>query len=133
MSDVLEIVIPGNPVSGNHAKMPIGRGRQVRTPAARDYDMRIASIALASVILAKWKMPDYVCVDVDLFNGRTDRDNACKEILDPLQGIVFAHDSRILDGRTVRLKDKGGPRVILRIRAVDGKDYGFAPPRKAAC
>ena len=133
MSDVLEIVIPGNPVSGNHAKMPIGRGRQVRTPASREYDMRISSIALASVILAKWKMPDYVCVDVEIWNVNADRENILKEIHDPLQGIVFAHDSRILDGRTVRLKDKGGPRVILRVRAVDGKDYGFATPRKAAC
>jgi hypothetical protein len=61
---ILEIVIPGNPVSGNHAKMPTGHGRQVRAPESRAYDRRIASIALAAVTTARWKMPDFVCCDV---------------------------------------------------------------------
>jgi Holliday junction resolvase RusA-like endonuclease len=106
--------------------------RQVRTPESRAYDQRIASIALAAVTIARWKMPDHVCVDVTIANIRADRENVLKEIHDPLQGIVFAHDSRILDGRTIRLKDDGGPRVILHVRAVDGKEYGFTAPRKSA-
>jgi hypothetical protein len=85
--------------------MPTGHGRQVRRPESRAYDRRIASIALAAVTIARWKMPDFVCCRVTIANIRADRENVLKEIHDPLQGIVFAHDSRILDGRTVRLRD----------------------------
>jgi Holliday junction resolvase RusA-like endonuclease len=126
---VLEIIIPGKPISGNHAKVPTENGRQVRSKDSREYDARIASIAKAAVVAAGWVMPDYVNVDVILYNTRLDRENALKELHDPLERIVFAHDSRILDGRTKKIKDNGGPRVMLHISAVDGGDYGFSPPR----
>jgi Holliday junction resolvase RusA-like endonuclease len=130
MSAILEIVIPGKPISGNHAKVPTENGRQVRSKESREYDKRIASIAKAAVIAAGWVMPDYVRVDMIIYGSRTDRDNACKEILDPCQGIVFAHDSRVLDGFIKRIKDGGEPRVMLRISEVNGAIYGFSCPRK---
>jgi Holliday junction resolvase RusA-like endonuclease len=127
---ILEIIIPGRPISGNHSKVPTEHGSQVRSKESREYDARIASIAKAAVVSAGWKMPDYVRVDMTIVGSRTDRDNACKEILDPCQGIVFAHDSRVLDGFIKRVKDDGGPRVILHISAVNGQDYGYTKPRK---
>jgi Holliday junction resolvase RusA-like endonuclease len=129
VSAVLEIIIPGRPVSGNHAKVPTENGRQVRSKESREYDARIASIAKAAVVSAGWVMPDYVNVDVILANLRGDRDNYEKEIMDGLQGIVFSHDSRILDGRTKKIKDDGGPRVILHISEVNGANYGYEKPR----
>lgn len=133
----LQIIIPGKPVSGNHAKTPqvIGttptgkpRVRMVRTAVARAYDERIQRVALAATAVARWIIPDYVRVDAWLCNCRLDRENGMEEIHDPMQGIVFWHDSRILDGRTLKVKDAGGPRVVLRVRAVDGKRYGYRKP-----
>ena len=134
---MLQIVIPGKPMSGNHAKTPqvIGRTasgkprfRNVRTAEARLYDERVASIGKAAAAIARWKIPDYVRCDTWLCNVRTDGENANKEIRDPLQGIAFWFDSRILDGRTIKCKDKYGPRVVLQIRPVDGKLYGYRRP-----
>jgi Holliday junction resolvase RusA-like endonuclease len=127
---VLEIIIPGKPISGNHAKVPTENGAQVRSEKSREYDKRIVSIAKAAVVSSGWTMPDYVKVDVILWNIRADRENVLKEIHDPLEGIVFARDSRILDGRTRKFKDGEGPRVILEISEVDGSDYGYDEPRK---
>jgi Holliday junction resolvase RusA-like endonuclease len=125
----LQIVIPGLPQSGNHAKVSNGHGGQVRTEASREYDRRIVSIAKAAVVIARWKIPDYVRVDMHIVNCRNDRENVMKEVHDPLQGIVFHHDSRILDGRVIKCKDNEGPRVVLQISEVDGALYGFAKPR----
>ncbi len=134
---ILQIIIPGKPVSGNHAKtpqvvgtMPNGkpRVRQVRTAEARRYDERIQRVALAAAAVARWQIPDYVRVDTWVCNCRLDGDNANKELRDPMQGIVFHFDSRILDGRTIKVKDAGGPRVVLRVRAIDGKRYGYRKP-----
>jgi Holliday junction resolvase RusA-like endonuclease len=127
---ILELIIPGRPISGNHAKVPTENGRQVRSKESREYDARIASIAKAAVVSTGWVMSDYANVDIILANTSLDRENAMKELHDPLEGIVFAHDSRILDGRTKKIKDKGGPRVILHISAVNGQDYGYTKPRK---
>jgi hypothetical protein len=138
---MLQLVIPGIPVSGNHEKTPIIVGKTARgtprfvnvpTSEANAFEQRVRTIAFAGVALARWKIPDYCRVDVWLCNLRIDRDNGCKPLFDALEGIVYAHDSRILDGRTVRMKDKEGPRIILQVRPVDGADYGFTKPRVAA-
>jgi Holliday junction resolvase RusA-like endonuclease len=135
----LELIFPGKPMSGNHSQPPLRGGRtpkgaprfrNVRTAEARKADERIERIALAATLSARWKMPDYVRCDVWICNIRMDRDNVLKELNDPLQGIVFHHDSRILDGRTIKLKDKRGPRVILHISPIDGRRYGYRPPAK---
>jgi hypothetical protein len=47
-----------------------------------------------------------------------------------LQHIAPPDDRRILDGSTARFHDKRGPRVIVTVRRVNGKEYGFAPARR---
>jgi Holliday junction resolvase RusA-like endonuclease len=136
---ILEIIVRGKPVSGNHATMPQVCGRtpqgapiirNIRTAESRVFDDKVSTIALAATLGIGWKIPDYVRCDVWVANIRMDRDNVIKELFDPMQGIVFHHDSRILDGRTIKLKDKGGPRVIVHVREVDGAKYGFRRPAK---
>jgi Holliday junction resolvase RusA-like endonuclease len=126
---MLTLSIPGVPVSGNHRHGLTAQGEIYLTQRAREYSRRIQSTAQAAVVAARWSMPDYVRVDLELFNIRLDRDNAAKTIHDALQGIVFANDSRILDGTISRYKDDGPARVVITIAPVNGNFYGFAKPR----
>lgn len=112
-------------MSGNHAKTRDGR----RTADARLFDARVSSIAKAAALAVGWQMPDYVAVDLTIYNCRIDRDNVAKEIMDPLEGVVFAFDSRVLDGRILKMKDKRGPRVEVVAQAIDGSEYGYRKPR----
>jgi hypothetical protein len=135
------MIVPGKPTDGadTTSAQIVGRSpngkpifRAMPTGEAQASNKRVTAIGLAAVAIARWTVPDYLRVDMWLCNlGRITRTRVLKEIHDPLQGIVFAHDSRILDGRTIRVKDAGGPRVILHIRAVDGRRYGFRKPAKS--
>jgi Holliday junction resolvase RusA-like endonuclease len=127
---ILHFEIPGIPVSGNHRLTRTDHGVYV-VKRAREFAHRVQSIAKAAAVLASWRMPDYVAVDLEIYNVNMDRDNVCKALMDPLQGIVFADDRRILDGEISRYKDGAGPRIIVAVREVDGKFYGFGSEAKA--
>jgi Holliday junction resolvase RusA-like endonuclease len=127
----LTFTIPGAPISGNRSRSQ-GRGRWFTPPAAKEYEARAKSVATAAALLARWKVPQYVRMDVTLYNTRLDRDNACKALNDALQGICYVFDSRILDGFTAKRRDKNGPRVVIEIAALDPAPYGYSKPRLGA-
>jgi Holliday junction resolvase RusA-like endonuclease len=128
---MLVLSIPGVPVSGNHRHGLTPQGEIYLTQRARDYCRRVQSVAVAAVAAIGWVMPDYCKVDLELYNVRLDRDNAAKTIHDALQGIVYANDSRILDGTISRYRDAGPARVLVTIAPVNGGYYGFSKPRAA--
>jgi hypothetical protein len=120
--------IPGPFVSGNHAKTRDGR----RTTASREFDEKVRIIAGAAATKAKWEMPDYVHVDLTVFNVGIDADNLAKEILDPLQGIAFAFDSRILGLSVLRCKARDfEPTVRVEVHPTRGESFGWPPVRKS--
>ena len=125
----LEITIEGKAISGNHRTAQNDDGEYFTIPDARHYAERLRRLAKAAAVLAGWKIPDYVHVDVVVYNIRMDRDNVGKTIYDPLQGIVYHNDSRILDGGIARKKDRSGPRITFSIKEIDGADYGYGKPR----
>jgi Holliday junction resolvase RusA-like endonuclease len=125
----LLLEIPGKPVSGN-LRVTHGHDGSFLTREATAYAKRVRSIAETAAIVQHWEIPDYIAIDMDIFNTNIDRDNVMKTVNDPLQGIVCADDRRTLDGNTARFKDGGGPRIIATVRKVHGGDYGFAAARK---
>jgi Holliday junction resolvase RusA-like endonuclease len=125
----LEITVEGKAVSGNHRTAQNEDGEYFTIPEARHYAERLRRLAKAAAVLAGWKIPEFVHVDVEIFNIRMDRDNIGKTIYDPLQRIIYHNDSRILDGRIARKKDRLGPRITLIIKEIDGKNYGYEKPQ----
>jgi hypothetical protein len=116
----LAFTIPGPFVSGNHAKTRDGR----RTSASREFDERVASIARGAAAAQGWKMPGYVRALYVLVGLGIDFDNAIKEINDPLQGIVYPHDSRISDIRVVIIRGyKAEAEARLSFRPTDKRRY----------
>lgn len=116
----LTLVIPGPFVSGNHAKTRDGR----RTTASREFDEKVATLARMAAEEQDWKVPPYVRGLVVLIGLRMDWDNACKEIMDPLQGIVFPYDSRLVDVRVVSIRARKRPQEArLYFRPADGRRY----------
>jgi Holliday junction resolvase RusA-like endonuclease len=69
-------------------------------------------------------MPPWVAVDLTVWNSRLDRDNAAKPAMDAMQGIVFAFDSRVIDGAIAKRWDGGGERIEVTAREVNPLDYG---------
>jgi hypothetical protein len=116
----LTLVIPGPFVSGNHAKTRDGR----RTTESRAFDAKVATLARLAAREQGWRMPTYVRGLVVLISLRMDWDNACKELMDPLQGIVFPYDSRLVDVRVVTLRVPRRPaEARLHFRQADGRRY----------
>ena len=123
----LSFMVPGPFVSGNHAKTRDGR----RTTKSREFDAKVKMIAGVAAHRHGWTIPDYVHVDLTVCNVGIDADNLAKEILDPLQGVAFAFDSRIITLSVVRSKQKNiEPYVRVEVHVADGKEYGFPPIRK---
>jgi hypothetical protein len=116
----LSLVIPGPFVSGNHAKTRDGR----RTTESRAFDEKVAVLARLAAREQAWRMPAFVRGMVVLIGLRMDWDNACKELMDPLQGIVFPYDSRLVDVRVVSIRVRGRPQEArLTFRPADGRRY----------
>jgi Holliday junction resolvase RusA-like endonuclease len=138
---VLHFIVPGKPVSGNHEKIPNpkffkaekderdGIRAFIPTRRSRDVDEKVRILANLAARQQGWKIPEYVRVDVLIWNVRMDRDNVCKALMDPLQGIAFVTDARILDGWTKRAWDSKGARVEVWVRPVDRKDYDLRKKR----
>jgi Holliday junction resolvase RusA-like endonuclease len=123
----LDFTIPGPFVSGNHAKTRDGR----RTSRSREFDEKVRMIAAAAARTAQWVLPDYVHVDLTVLNVGIDADNLAKEVLDPMQGIAFAFDSRIIELSVLRRKAKDAePYVRVKVTPANGALYGFPPIRK---
>ena len=124
----LKFTVPGPFVSGNHAKTRDGR----RTAKAREFDEKVRMLCAEAARKQGWTPPDYVEVWLTATNVGIDADNLAKEVLDPLQGIAFPFDSRILRLTVVRFRNELSPRVFVWVSPVDGKQYGFPKPRKKA-
>jgi hypothetical protein len=124
----LAFSIPGPFVSGNHAKTREGR----RTTASRAFDAKVRMLARIAAREQGWRCAQYVVGTVVLVNVRIDVDNFLKEALDPLQGIVYPFDSRLLDLRVATLRiGKREPHACLSFTAVDGRAYGREKPLRA--
>lgn len=121
----LAFTIPGKPVTGNHARK-FERGRVRLTDEAKEYRERVKQHAFVAIRTGHWLMPEYVRLDVTIWNSRQDRDNAVKELQDALQAAqVYPNDSRILDGVIVKRRDKGDQRIDVSIEPVDPRLYGY--------
>ena len=122
--------IDGNTVSGNHNK-GFGPGGVYKLKAATNFQSFVKAVALDAKFRAKYQIPDYCRVDVSLYYNRQDRDNACKELMDALEEVVYLNDSHVLDGGIRRVKDWGGEqRVIVTVTEVMPGWYGYPRPKK---
>lgn len=99
--------------------------RFIPSGGADIYDEKIKLLATVAARQIGWIPPEYVRVDLVIWNTNMDRENVMKPLHDPLQGIAFVNDKRILDGNTKRCWDDHGPRVEVSVEAVDRKDYDF--------
>ena len=133
----IHAVIPGNPVTGNHARKTAGF-RKVWSPKKRryaqvpnvyvteealDYRSRVGVIVKAAMARVDMQMPEYCRLDIAYYNIRQDRDNVVKELADGLQGIAFPADSRVLDGWIQKRWDDGEPRVEIWLEEINRKEY----------
>lgn len=125
---LLTVTIPGAVVSGNHSKFRSNR----LTPESREFDARVRSILIAEVRRVGWVAPEYVEVEITLWNSLVDWDNAAKEIMDPLQGLAISLDSRVLDARVTKRLDAGRPRIVVTIQQADPALYGYTPAMRKA-
>ena len=123
-------VIDGKTISGNHYKMPDGRGGSYVTKEAKNFKQLVLLIAMDAVFRAKYEIPEYCRLDVTLCNSRQDRDNAVKVLNDSCQAVIYSTDSRILDGAIRKIKDDCGERTIVTATEVMGSWYGYPRARK---
>lgn len=89
----LRFLVMGKVASNNRVTRHF-RGRAVKSEAARDYQSKVASYAIAAVAQQQWRWPAACIVRIVSFNGRVDVGNVEKVICDSLQGIAFPKDSR---------------------------------------
>jgi Holliday junction resolvase RusA-like endonuclease len=132
----VSFTIPGRPISGNRktrwVSVPVtGKDgktshspRAYSTKEARAFEEHVKALAVRACWKAQWKTPPYVSVDLVIWNIAQDRDNVSKVTCDALEGVCYAHDSRILDGRITKMTDSNGPRVDVLVREVNPRDYG---------
>ena len=128
--------IEGKTISGNRQSRQRRKQRQgaysYPVPGLKGFKNLVTQIATDAVFRAQYKIPEYCRLDASLYYSRKDRDNALKPCNDILQDIVFANDSRILDGATRRIKDwKGHERTIITVTEVLGAWYNYPNPKKS--
>lgn len=116
------IVVPGNPVSVNHAYRTgsgdrgMARFAHFLTREAKTWKETVAWAARAD-----WRKPPLtgsVGLVITLYyadNRRRDIDNAGKLLLDGLAGIVYLDDRQVDDLRFIREHDKKKPRVEIKV------------------
>jgi Holliday junction resolvase RusA-like endonuclease len=125
----LRIEIPGPVVSGNQSTR-FGNGRAYVSTEAREYKARVKSIAFSEAARARWKAPAYAAVDVYVYNVRVDCDNACKKVLDGLQGTVIRNDASILALHVRKRKDRFGARVVVIVTEANALEAGYSRAKK---
>src|ERR1700733_773903 len=77
------------------------------TRAARDQADYIKGVAVATVLLDRWEIPDYVRMDMLAINVDADRDNISKTCADAMEGIIYPNDRRIKTGDITIIRAKG--------------------------
>jgi Holliday junction resolvase RusA-like endonuclease len=110
---VLTFEIPGRVVSGNAAHR-YARGHSYTSKEAAHYKARVASIAKAAALQARWKMPTDCIVEITAYSQRCDLDNLAKITLDALQGIVYKNDRDLYSLRIWREQARE-PRLVVRV------------------
>jgi Holliday junction resolvase RusA-like endonuclease len=112
VSAILYFVVPGKPCSNNRKTRNYRTGA-TKSEAARLYETRVASIATAAAMKARWTFPECCRVQLVHWNGRLDADNGFKCALDAMRGIVFFDDSkRYVRGVRIELDNDGGEERI---------------------
>jgi Holliday junction resolvase RusA-like endonuclease len=129
VSAVLAFIIEGTPPSGNRASRVSVTGAHYTPAATREYRERIASVAFAEIRRQKFERADWYALEITAYNVRPDTDNIASEPLDGLQGVVYDHDSQVLDLHVLKRKDKAGTRLAIRVTHVDGAATGYGKRR----
>jgi Holliday junction resolvase RusA-like endonuclease len=131
---------PERPFIGGNHKNKLGRPRRNRkgtlisstytTEAAKNQAEYFAGVAVATVLLERWEIPDYARMDMLAINIDCDRDGISKTLADAMEGIVYSNDRRIKAGDITLMRAKGPARVIVAIQAVHGQAFGYPRPSK---
>jgi hypothetical protein len=124
----VQFVIRGKVTSANEIKTPFAlmRGgkpttRMLKSKAAREDTERIKGLALAAKAQAGWRVPAVAALEIYAMNSRLDVGNIEKTIGDSIKGGLLIVDDRpsCLESLFVQhLRDQGGERYIVRVRAV---------------
>jgi Holliday junction resolvase RusA-like endonuclease len=121
------IVIPGVPeVKGRPRGVIVGGCVRFYTPQkTRKYEDRVAAYGRQQISRT---FDEPVAVQVDVFRPnrkRVDIDNACKAVLDGLNGVAYTDDHLIYDLIVHKRYDKANPRAEVHITHL-GTD-GWSP------
>lgn len=133
--------IPGKPVSANASRKPQAvktaqstyRGRMYKASDAATYQNKVYALSFSLASELRWKWPYYCAVILDVYNVAQDVDNVPKCILDGMQGVFYAADSRVKKLTVNMHRDKKGPRVIVTVRGMPHDEcvlMGFPIPKK---
>ncbi len=95
----------------------VWRGHPVKSPAAREYQRKVALLAKLAMGPGVKPMEGPVRVDVSVYRPRKigDLDNTLKVLLDALRGIVYVDDSQVVHIEARRADDKDNPRAVVTV------------------
>jgi Holliday junction resolvase RusA-like endonuclease len=128
----MQVVVPGVPVSVNVRWQPVGRKIWTRdgvkfaptgigmakTREAKDFEQRIADHCFIAAIKHAWKCSDgSIAVGIGFFGGGVDIDNGIKGILDGLQKAhVFYNDGQVDELYVRRIRaERDHPRIEVEV------------------
>lgn len=114
----LTFTVPGRPCLNNRVYRHVG-GKALKSSEARLYHERVKAHAIAAVIIARWKMPEAVEVEIVAYNSRGDIDSFQKVALDAMQGSVYANDSAIVAMTVRKARDEAKERLEIRVSACE--------------
>lgn len=98
-------------------------GRRVTPARQRDYQDRVRWMALRAREEQRepWPLDARYRVRVDCYRDARayDWDNAGKTVSDACEGVLWANDANIIDGRVTKHVDRANPRTVVCVEVVE--------------
>lgn len=118
----IAFVVPGPPLTWKRTN--IVRGRPITSAPQRRYQQHVKLCAVAGLNFRglPWPVGARYRVDVQVYQptrAPSDIDNFGKQVLDSLQGVLFANDKQVDDLRVRRNYDRMRPRIEVVIETLE--------------